>query len=106
MSKLINTRVAESVAADLEAVADYEGVAVAHLVREAVIHLIESRKVDPAFKRRVLESMERSRRLLTELGARDEAAEYDLGEGSDASGSNASPDVPAAPTSGARTART
>jgi hypothetical protein len=102
LSKLINARVAESVAAELESVAEYEGVAVAHLVREAVIQLVESRKVDPAFKRRVIESMERSRRLLNELGVRDEAAEYDLHGSSDASGPTASRSAPVAPSNGGR----
>jgi len=65
---MLSFRIDDAIAADLEAVAEVDRVAVAEEVRRAIELLLVSRRKDPAFRQRVLEAVERSQRLLAELG--------------------------------------
>jgi hypothetical protein len=67
-SKIYSVRVDEKLAEDLERFADVDGIAVAEQMRRAIELLLESRRKDPKFRERVREAVERSQRLLKELG--------------------------------------
>jgi hypothetical protein len=66
--KILSVRLPEDQATDLEMFAQFDGVAVAEEVRHAIELLLESRRKDPKFRERVLAAVERSRKLLSELG--------------------------------------
>ena len=67
-SKIYSVRVDEKLATDLERFADVDGIAVAEQMRRAIELLLESRRKDPEFRERVRSAVERSQRLLKELG--------------------------------------
>lgn len=78
-NRVLNVRVPEDLAAELEEIASYDEVAVADVVREATMKLIASRYADPDFKQRVLESAERTRLMLEKIGSTT-AERYDFRE--------------------------
>lgn len=78
MSKAVNTRVPDELADELAAVAEYDGVAVSDLVREALVNIVNSRRASPEFKARVLESAERTKKFLEELGENEAAKRFDV----------------------------
>jgi predicted DNA-binding protein len=65
--KTTTVRLPSSIAAELEDVASFDGVAVAQEIREAIELLIRERKSDPAFRARVHATVSRSRRMLEQL---------------------------------------
>ena len=77
-SKMLSFRIDDAIAADLEAVAEVDRVAVAEEVRRAIELLLASRRKDPAFRQRVMEAVARSQRLLAELGDPEAAAALSL----------------------------
>lgn len=78
MSKIVNARVPEDLANDLEAVAAYDRVAVSDLVREGLQKVLESRRADPEFKQRVAAWADRTNRMLADKGEFEAAAGYDV----------------------------
>lgn len=67
MAKTLSVRLTEQRAAEIEALAQFDGVAVAEEIREAVQMLIAARRTDPGFRKRVEETMKRARRMLAEI---------------------------------------
>jgi hypothetical protein len=67
-SKIYSVRVDEKLAEDLERFAEVDGVAVAEQMRRAIELLLESRRRDPEFHERVRKAVERTQRLLAEIG--------------------------------------
>ena len=57
-------------AAELQAVAEVEGVPVAEAIRIAIAEHIESRRQDREFQARLRASLERNRKMLEKLAAR------------------------------------
>lgn len=68
MAKMISVRLPQETAEELGLVAEFDGVAVAQEIREAVNLLLEARRNDPAFKEKILSSIEKGRQLLESLG--------------------------------------
>lgn len=78
MQRTMSVRVPEVQMKELETLAQFDGVAVAQEIREAVNLLIEQRRNDPAFRERVNEALDRTRALLREHDASDLAKELEL----------------------------
>lgn len=74
--KTLSVRVSKGQAADLEAFASFDGVAIAEEVRQAIEMLLEARRNDPDFRERVRGALERGRRLLEEMGEREVAQPF------------------------------
>lgn len=53
--------------AELEAVAEVEGVPVSQVVREAIADALEKRRKDPEFQKRLRRHLEENRRVLERL---------------------------------------
>ena len=75
---MLSVRVPDDQAASLEAFAQFDGVAVAEEVRHAIDLLLQSRRRDPAFRKRVLAMLERSQQLLKELGEAESAEALEI----------------------------
>lgn len=75
--RMLSVRVPESQAEDLEAFAQFDGVALAEEIRRAIAMLLEQRRKDPEFRERVKAALERSQRLLRELGEDEMAQKLD-----------------------------
>ncbi len=65
--KAMTVRVDPEQAAELEAVAEVEGVPVAEAIRKAIAEHIESRRRDEEFQARLRASLERNRQILEKL---------------------------------------
>lgn len=78
MHKTMSVRFAVDEMERLETLAQFDGVAVAEEIREAVNLLIEQRRNDRAFRARVAEALERTRALLNEADAEDLANELKI----------------------------
>jgi predicted DNA-binding protein len=65
--KALTLRLEEDKAAELEVVAQAEGVPVAEVIRDAIDAHIESRRRDEGFQSRLRESIERNQRILEKL---------------------------------------
>ena len=70
MIKSMTLRLPAEQAAELEAVAETEGVPVAEAVRQAIAAHIEQRRKDKAFQARLRASIERNREVLQRLASR------------------------------------
>ena len=68
--KAMTVRMDPEQAAELEAVAEVEGVPVAEAIRNAIAEHIESRRQDEEFQARLRASLERNRQILEKLAAR------------------------------------
>jgi hypothetical protein len=64
MVKMISVRMPESDFDALKTVAEFDGMAVAGEIREAVKLLVQARREDPAFLQRIQSVMERGKALL------------------------------------------
>jgi hypothetical protein len=64
MAKMISVRMPESDFDALKTVAEFDGMAVAGEIREAVKLLVRARREDPAFLQRIQSVMERGKALL------------------------------------------
>jgi predicted DNA-binding protein len=78
MAKAMSVRLPEAEMQQLETLAQFDGVAVAQEIREAVGLLIEQRRNDPTFRQRATEAVDRARALLKENDAADLAGELEL----------------------------
>ena len=67
VAKTVSVRLPEQDAAEIEALAQFDGVAVAAEIREAVQMLIAARRTDSGFRKRVEETMKRAQRMLAEI---------------------------------------
>jgi Arc/MetJ-type ribon-helix-helix transcriptional regulator len=67
-TKAMTVRIPAEQAAELEAVARVDGIAVSEAVRDAIGLLIESRRKDAAFRERIKRMVEQDRALLDRLG--------------------------------------
>jgi len=67
MTKAFTMRIPEDKAAELEAVAQADGVPVSEAVREAIDHHIEARRKDKDFQARVSKLIEDNQRVLDRL---------------------------------------
>jgi predicted DNA-binding protein len=65
--KAMTVRMDPEQAAELEAVAEVEGVPVAEAIRNAISEHIESRRQDEEFQSRLRASLERNRQILEKL---------------------------------------
>jgi len=65
--KAMTVRLDPEQAAELEAVAEVEGVPVAEAIRNAIAEHIEARRRDEAFQARLRASLERNRQILEKL---------------------------------------
>ena len=65
--KAMTVRIPADQAAELEAVAQVDGVPVAEAIREAIAEHIEARRKDKAFRARLEASLERNRLILEKL---------------------------------------
>lgn len=65
--KAMTVRIPAEQAAELEAVAEVDGVPVSEAIRQAIIEHIEARRKDEAFRARLKASLERNRRILQKL---------------------------------------
>jgi hypothetical protein len=65
--KAMTVRLSADQAAELEAVAQVEGVPVAEAIRSAIAALIEARRNDEAFRERLRTSIERNNQILEKL---------------------------------------
>jgi hypothetical protein len=70
----ISVRMTEEQAEELRLLAHFDGRAIAEEIRDAVGLLVQTRRADPKFRRRVEEIMEYGQRMLAERG-HTEAAE-------------------------------
>ena len=68
--KAMTVRMDPEQAAELEAVAEVEGIPVAEAIRNAIAEHIESRRQDEEFQSRLRASLERNREILEKLAAR------------------------------------
>ncbi len=68
MGKAMTLRLSDEQAEALEALAQVEGIAISDAVRQAIDQLIEDRKKDTAFRKRVRESIAKNQRILERLG--------------------------------------
>jgi hypothetical protein len=66
-AKAMTVRLSAEQAAELEAVAQVEGVPVAEEIRTAIAAHIDSRRQDKAFQKRLRASIERNRQILEKL---------------------------------------
>jgi len=67
MTKAFTMRIPEDKAAELEAVAQADGVPVSEAVREAIDHHIEARRKDKDFQARLSKLIEDNQRVLDRL---------------------------------------
>jgi hypothetical protein len=65
--KAMTVRLTEDQAAELEAVAQVDGVPVSEEIRDAIDAHIEARRQDKAFQRRLRESIARNQEILDKL---------------------------------------
>ena len=65
--KAMTVRLSEEQAAELEAVAQVDGVPVSEEIRDAIDAYIESRRQDKEFQRRLRESVARNQQILDKL---------------------------------------
>lgn len=65
--KAMTVRIPADQAAELEAVAEVDGVPVSEAIREAIAEHIEARRRDEAFRARLKASLERNRKVLQKL---------------------------------------
>lgn len=65
--KAFTVRLDSEQASDLEAVASAEGVSVAEAMRQAVSDLVEKRRKDPEFQKRIRSIIEQNKRVLERL---------------------------------------
>lgn len=63
----MTVRIPADQAAELEAVAEVDGVPVSEAIREAIAEHIEARRRDEAFRARLKASLERNRKVLQKL---------------------------------------
>ena len=63
----MTVRLSEEQAAELEAVAQVDGVPVSEEIRDAIDAYIETRRQDKEFQRRLRESIERNQQILDKL---------------------------------------
>lgn len=75
MQRVMSVRLPDEDMKDLETLAQFDGVAVAKEIREAVRLLVEQRRSDPAFRARVNAALEKTRALLNQEEAADIAVE-------------------------------
>ena len=66
-TKAMTVRLAADQAAELEAVAQVEGVPVAEEIRTAIAEHIQNRRQDKAFQKRLRASIERNKQILDKL---------------------------------------
>lgn len=67
MAKNLSVRLDDDLAADAEALARAEGKSLNETVKLALSEAVERRRKDPAFRKRVLQIIERDRHLLERL---------------------------------------
>lgn len=65
--KAMTVRIPADQAAELEAVADVDGVPVSEAIRQAITEHIETRRRDETFRARLKDSLERNRKILEKL---------------------------------------
>ena len=65
--KAMTVRIPSDQAAELEAVAEVDGVPVSEAIRQAITEHIETRRRDTAFRARLKASLERNRKILEKL---------------------------------------
>lgn len=65
--KAFTVRLDSEQASELEAVASADGVSVAEAMRRAVDELVEARRKDPEFQKRIRSIMEQNQRVLERL---------------------------------------
>lgn len=75
MAKLISVRMPESDFEALKTVAEFDGMAVAGEIREAVKLLVRARRKDPAFLQRIQSVMERGKAWLDHLDSSGKLAQ-------------------------------
>lgn len=71
MPHAMTVRMSEGEMQQLETLAQFDGVAVAQEIREAVRLLVAERRQDPAFRARVNDALRRTQELLAEQDALD-----------------------------------
>lgn len=67
--KAMTLRIDMETAEQLEAIAQIEGTSTSAVVREALARLIEERRADADFQKRLRDSIERNRTILERLGS-------------------------------------
>lgn len=67
--KTMTLRIDMQTAEQLEAIAQIEGTSTSAVVREALARLIEERRADADFQKRLRDSIERNRTILERLGS-------------------------------------
>jgi len=65
--KAMTVRIPSDQAAELEAVADVDGVPVSEAIRQAINEHIEMRRKDKAFRARLQAALDRNRKILEKL---------------------------------------
>ncbi len=65
--KAMTVRLSEEKAAELEAVAEADGMPIAEAIRDAIDAHIEARRKDEAFQARLRSSIERNQKILDKL---------------------------------------